>query len=376
MRRCCSLALTAIVLATRLAAAEGEPTTAAATTESTGAVAADSLPALEPAPTDTTGEPKPVISGKRRALAIAAAVVPGFVVRGMGSWLVGEKRAAKRLAAGAVGGLVLAGGFGALVGISNGSPYTIPAIPLVLTGTGALLTTWAEDIWIAAGGSSVNAGPIDEGAWSVEVGETWQHSEYRERLLQRASASMWLGRFGAGVAGLVDTNGESWLAFADLKARVYGDRACRDCITVRAGGRLQRDRADLVTQLVGEVEVHGRLSLGRFDPAMRASFVELSTGIGANRITYASTVSEWDSLLLGRFAWGAYVPGGEVTVYYDHRRDGIAGGIDAWRAAGFMGSYGVNADVRIDGPWSLRGEFQLGAAYLSTLALVYRGGVQ
>jgi hypothetical protein len=175
---------------------------------------------------------------------------------------------------------------------------------------------------------------------------------------------------------MIDTNGESWLVFGDLRGRMFGDAACADCVVARIGGRLQRDRADRVAQLVGEIEIMGRLGLARFDRAFRSNFVELSTGLGVNRITYSSRVSETENLLLGRFAWGSYVPGGEVTVYYDHRRDGLAGGINAWRAAGFIGSFGATAALRIDGPWTLRGEFQIGNAYLSTLALAYRGGAR
>lgn len=319
--------------------------------------------------------PPPSVSPGRRALAIIVAIVPGFVLRGAGSWLVGEKRAAKRLAIGTVGGLVIAGAAGGLIGQSGGNPYTTAAVPLVLVGAGALLTSWVEDIWIAAGGPSISEGPRAEVPWSLELGEVWQHGEYRERLLQRGAASIAYGRFGASTAGLIDTNGEAWLVFADLRARVFGSALRGDWINVRTGGRLQRDRADRVTQLVGELEVSGRLDLTRFERAFRGTFVELSAGLGFDRVTYNSMVSEVDSLLLGRFLWGAYIPArGEFTVYYDHRRDGLAGGIDAWRASGFMGSFGVAADVRIDGPWALRGEFQLGGSYVSTLALAYRGG--
>ncbi len=318
----------------------------------------------------------PEVSGARRALAVVAAIVPGFGLRGIGSWIVGERRTGKRLAKVAVGSLVVAGAAGSLVGLTHANPWTMFAMPLVLAGAGGLLTSWVEDIWIAAGGSALAAGPRAPASWSVELGETWQHDVYRERLLQRAAATVAIGRFGAGTAAMIDTNGESWLVFGDVRARVYGDATCADCIVARVGGRVQRDRADRVTQVVGEVELMGRLGLARFDKNFRSNFVELSSGIGVNRITYASMVSEVESLLLGRFAWGSYIPGGEVTVYYDHRRDGLAGGINAWRASGFIGSFGATAEVRIDGPWTLRGEFQIGNAYLSTLALAYRGGTR
>lgn len=368
MRWCCVLVVAMLVAGTRTAPAEDTPTEPVVSSVATPRESDAEAP-------EPTAEPRPHVSRARRALAITAAIVPGVALRGLGSWLVGEKRAARRLALAAAAGFVVAGGAGGLVGVANGSPHTVPVIPIVIAGAGALLTSWAEDIWIAAGGSAVDARPLALPRYSLELGEVWQHDAYRQRLLQRGAGAVNVGRFGAGVAGMIDTGGDAWLVFADLRARIYGDdAACTDCFTVRTGGRLQRDRDDLVTQLVGEIELIGRLGIGRFDPAFRSTFVELSTGVGLNRVTYASMVNEVTGLLLGRFVWGAYIPGGEVSVFYDHRRDGLAGGIDASRASGFMGSFGASADVRIDGPWALRGEFQIGNAYLSTLALAYRGG--
>ncbi len=377
--RCRALVL-AMLLASTSAHAEGAPSsnahapTVAGVADERGGISTELSEASAPAESPVAVAPAKKLSAGRRALAIGAAIFPGFVLRGAGSWVAGEKRAAVRLAGGAAGGLVLAGIGGGLVGGSNGNPYTMPAVPLVVAGVGGILTSWVEDIWIAAGGAAVHAGPRPPATWTLEVGETWQHDAYRERIYQRVAATAERGRFQARTSGLLSFTRDAWLVFADVRARVLGDAACATCLRVRAGGRLQRDRDDMVTQLVGEVEVEGRLGLARFDRAFHSTFVELSTGLGANRITYASMTSEVESLMLGRFAWGAYVPGGEITLYYDHRRDGLAGGIDAWRASGFMGSFGATADIGVGGAWSLRGEFQLGNAYLTTLALTYRGG--
>jgi len=316
------------------------------------------------------------ISPGRRAIAIASAVMPGFFLRGTGSWVLGNTPAAKRLFLTGAAGLVVAGAFGALIGISNGHPYTIATTPLLLSGAGVWLTSWVEDIWIAATGNDIGRRRAQRiPLWSLEVGETWQHDAYRERIYQRVGANVDVDRFGASALGMYDFGGDAWLAFLDVRARLVGTQRCGDCLTIRTGGRFQRDRADRVTQFVGEIEAIGRLDLQRFGPSFRSTFFELTTGIGANHVIYAGTVSETDTILLGRFAWGTYVPGGEVTIYYDHRRDGLAGGIDAWRAAGFMGSFGAAANVRVHGPWAVRGEFQIGNAYLSTLALSYRGGL-
>jgi hypothetical protein len=345
------------------------------------ATAQPAEPAAPTAVATVTSEPaKPHVSPARRALAITAAIVPGVILRGAGSWVAGEKRAAKRLAIVAAAGLVLAGAAGGLVGGSGGNPYTVPAVPIVLAGAGAILTTWAADIWTAAGGGCVCGRVEAAPPWSIEVGQTWVHDAYRGRIHGRVAGRVELGRVELGAAALGHLGGDAWLAFADARVRILGEAATGAEISdgsrlfVRVGGRVQRDDEDRVTQSVGELEVGGRYDLRHLDGALRASFAEMSTGVGLVRAEYARATTDLDSILLHRFAWGVYLPGGEAQIYYDHRRDGLAGGIAAWRAAGFVGSVGASADLRVHGPWAVRGEVQLGNAWVSTLALSYRGG--
>jgi hypothetical protein len=335
--------------------------------------------APEPTATATVTE-KPRVSPARRALAITAALVPGIVLRGAGSWVAGEKRAGKRLAVVAAVGLLVAGAAAGLVGGTGGNPYTVPAVPFVLAGAGAILTTWAADIWTAAGGGCV-CGRVDAAPpWSLEVGETWLHDAYRGRVHGRIAGRVELGRVDVGAAALLHLGGDAWLTFADARVRILGAAATGTEISdgsrlyARVGGRVQHDDDDLVTQAVGELEIGGRYDLRHLDAALRASFLEMSTGFGFDRATYASMRSELDTILLHRFAWGVYVPGGEAQLYYDHRRDGLAGGIAAYRAAGFVGSVGASADIRVHAPWAVRGDVQIGNAWVSTLALSYRGG--
>src|SRR5688572_23849258 len=55
------------------------------------------------------------LSPGRRALAITAAIIPGIVVRGAGSWVAGENRTAKRLFYVMGGALAAAGVFGGVI---------------------------------------------------------------------------------------------------------------------------------------------------------------------------------------------------------------------------------------------------------------------
>lgn len=362
MRPFCVLAV-AVLVASRGAAAEPQPSPEEGRTE-----------LVQPSP--------PHISPARRALAIAAAIVPGIVVRGAGSWVAGEKRAAKRLALVAGGSLVVGAIGGAFIGPTGGSPYTMPMVPLVVLGVGGFMTTWVADVFTAAGGGCVCGRVLATAPWSLEVGETWQHDAYRGRVHARVAGRIELGRVDVGGAALLHVGGDAWLGFADARVRILGEAASGHVIAdgsrllARVGGRVQRDDVDRVTQVVGEVEVIGRYDLRRLDPALRASFVQMSTGIGGNDVTYAGEADELDSILLGTFAWGMYLPTGELALYYDHRRDGLAGGIAAWRAAAYVGSVGAAIDIGIHGPWALRGDLQFGNAWLTTLALSYRGGTR
>jgi hypothetical protein len=325
-------------------------------------------------------EPRPQISTARRAGAIAAAIFPGIVVRGLGSYLVGEKRAARRLLYSAAGGGALMATSGAFVGGSGGNPYVVwPQVPLLLVGTGAFVSSWFTDIYVAAGGGELDARPRALPPFAVEASMTWQHDAYRERALAGAAGRFEIGRVGLGASGLV--GGGAALVELDAHVRILGAPATGDVIAcgnrlyARLGGRWYRDKPDDLSQLVAEVEITGRYDLANLDPALGATFFEASTGIGALRATYADTAHDWGSELLGGFGWGVYVgTRGEVKAFYEHRRDGLVGGIAAYRAAGFVGSVGGIVDLRVIGPWGVRAELDIGNAWVSTLALVYRGG--
>jgi hypothetical protein len=339
---------------------------------------------VAPAAAEPAAEPPPPqeLSPLRRTAAIAAALGPGAVVRGAGSWVAGERRTAQQLLRASTLGLVIAGGAGLLVGITGGNEYTIvPGVPLVIGGAGTWLTAWAADVWTAAGGPRVRAPARAPVPLALDAGVTWQHGPYDRRALARTTARVESGPIAVGAGALADVTGGRHVALGDVQLRLRGPAptgervADASRLVVRAGVRFDRDASDRVSMVTGELELRGRLDLGHLDRVLDGTFVELATGLGAVRAKQGRGAADLDSILLGRFAWGAYLCRfGEVSVFYDHRRDGLAGGLAAGRAAGFFGSVGATAEVRIVGPWAVRGELELGNAWVSTLALGYRGG--
>jgi hypothetical protein len=323
------------------------------------------------------------ISAQRRAAAIGLAIVPGVLVHGVGAWTVNERRTGTTLLAAGALGLGVAALSGLLVGGSGGNPYTIiPGVPLAVAGGGLFLQSWFTDIWVAAGGERVVGQPRATAPWSVELGTSWLHDAYRERALLRGGGRLELGRVDLGAIALVDAAGDAAIGMADVRVRVLGEPASGDVIddgsrvSVRVGSRYHRDDADRTRQWTQEIAIDGRLDLDRIDRHFRPSFVELGAGVGLVHVKYGDTMEkEWSSELLTRFAWGAYLgTRGEAMLFYEHTRDGLVGGLPAWRAAGFLGSVGAALDLRVHGPWAVRGQLEIGNAWLTTLAIAYRGG--
>jgi hypothetical protein len=328
----------------------------------------------------STAGAEPTVSTRRRTAAIAAAVFPGVLVRGTGSYLVHDKRTAKRLlvTAGIGAGAMLAGGLAS--GGTGGNHYFIwPAVPLLVSGTGLFVQTWLADIYRAAGADTGR--PRAQTPWSIEAGTTVVHDAYRDRVLWRATARGAHGRGELAATAFLASSGDYKAAHVDGVVRILGAAPTGDAIEdgswlgVRATGRWRKDDEDAVRVLTAEIEVMGRLDLDHLSPVLHGSFAEITTGVGIERARLADTAHETGGLLLGRFAWGYYLcERGELKLFYDHRRDSHAGGIAAGRAAGFVGSAGGAVDLRVWGPWAARAELEFGSAWVGTVALRFQGG--
>jgi hypothetical protein len=326
----------------------------------------------------------PEVSTKRRLAAIGAAIVPGVVVHGSGSWVLRERRTATRLAiTGWIGLGAMAVG-GAAVGITGANEYMVVwGVPVIIAGAGLAIPTWFADIWHAAGGPKVRGEAHAASPWMLELGTTYLHDAYRERALVRTAGRIELGRVGLGAATLVDAEGRASTGEVETRVRLVGapahGRAVGDGsrLYVRAAVRRHADDDDRVTIATGEAEVGTRYDLQRLDRNLAGNFVEISLGMGMQRVRYAGEVTDYDSLFLGRFGWGLYLgQHSELITFYDHRRDSLAGGIAAGRAAGFVGSVGASLDLRLGGPFAFAGELEIGNAWVVTAGLRYHGGTR
>ncbi|MEZ4400573.1 MAG: hypothetical protein R3B06_11175 [Kofleriaceae bacterium] len=322
---------------------------------------------------DGRAEPPPV-SPARRAAAVGLAAVPGLVVPGLGARTVGQPRAARRLlvTAGVGLGLIVVGGVPIAATYGSGK-VVVPGVPMVVTGVGLFLGRWWADIYTAAGG---HGAPRGLPGLEVGVDGRWRRHPYlgdqgqlgldgrwrRDRWELRGHAEL----APTGLAG----------ARLDGRVRLWAPRGRVVAVTgtavdLRVGTLGRRDRSVDPTRYTGEVAVRARLDLADLDPGLGGSFLDGEAGLGLELTDYAVGDPDVNGVLLSRVGWGVYLPcgRGEVAGFYDHRRDGPAGGLAAGRAAGFFGSVGVAAEVVVTPAWTAAATVEVGGAWVSTLGI-------
>lgn len=342
--------------------------------------AASASPAPSPPAEPDTGAPSDdsaEISAARRAAAIALAVFPGVVARGFGSQVAERPRTRNRLLqlAGVGAASLVVGGAPILATYGSGK-VIVPGAHLVVAGAGLLVGSWLSDIYAAAGGDRLGGHAQVLPPLVVELTTMWQRDDYLgDRVFAAPAADLrrgpWLGR----ASGLFAFDGSAYGGRIDAERRAWSVRPADTPHTgtslgIRSALQYHAERDQGFALTTGELAVRARLDLGDLDHGLRGTFVDLDEGLGLELVDYDHAGVEVNTILLSRFAWGMYLPhDGEVSAFYDHRRDHLAGGLAAGRAAGFFGSVGGDAEVTITTGWRVLARVELGSSLLTTIGV-------
>lgn len=355
-------------------------------TSALAAPATDEVPPADPAPPAPSQTTDPLDPGP---LSIGAAVIPGVLVHGAGTYVAGDKAGGKALlyAEGIGLGLILIGGGGlAITGASRRL-----AGPLTYTtgaGAGLFLGSWVVDLYGAAtGGREVAPG---RALPSYQLAAGWRYvydPQFEYRHFAHLDGQWRLGAtaFDATLWQAVDdgnqriSGGVSHRLLGDIKDRQRGDH-----LTVRGGAIWHDYDTEGFSTLSLEGALSGRLDLDAIGDAFRGAFIDASGGWALEFYDYdlpgVSLGEDTFDLLLMRVGLGAYLGGGpyggEISVYYDHRRDDLAGGYSAdGIGVGFLGSLGLAGVIPINDHWAIDLDAQYGSAVILGAGLRYRGGV-
>ncbi len=357
----CSAALVAALpqIAVLLVVATAPPADARALAELDTSTTAPTAPALDVGP-------------GHRALAVGAALVPGLLLHGSGHFVLGDSDTAGTLLM--LEGIGLLGIVGGLAGIAitgaSGKTVT-PLTGITIGGAGLFTTTFVADLYGVFGVAPSRAQPLTPIETSLGV------AYVSDRIFEYGVFSTWSLDLRFDDLRLSPS---AWVALDDDNARLRGE------VAYRVAGDSRAAYLDLVGALThhhygsegfaittGELAVASRLGTDWLIPALAGTFVEGAFGVGLEGHRFFDLATHSATLLVGGFAFGAYLPRGEVALYYDHRHDGFAAGL---KMAG-LGS-GVGGHLGARGEWffgdlGVRVGAETGSAHVVSAALVYRG---
>lgn len=351
------------------------------------------LGTASPARSDDRGPPS--------AVAAATAVVPGALVHGTGHLVMGRKKTGMKLLVWEGIGLGLLGG-GLLAVRATGASRRVvsPLTYVTLAGASLFFLTLAADLYgTLAPLDARGAGPSQLPWIETRFGVRGIHDPtFAYGLLLEQGIDWRKGPVRVSPSAtfaLDDTNRRLRIETA---YRVKGPRPETTDAPVEGaeppssppndGSFVDLDGAvmdhaytsDGFARTTGELAIHGRLDLVRMAGDLRGSFIEGSAGAALASIRYRAGNTETDQLLLGRFGFGFYLgkawrPRGEVTAFYDHRRDGYVAGMKVpGIGAGFLGSVGAAGRYFLDERWGVQLDVQAGSAIAGGASILFREG--
>jgi hypothetical protein len=330
----------------------------------------------------------------RRALAVAAAVVPGILVHGAGHWVNGQPCTAKRLIKSeAVSLTALAVGIPTLA-LTGGSRYlATPAILLTMGGFGIIFAAIGADIYGVTGAARYAGEPtLVRPRWETELGVMRvynPHFDFNWLVTQSLASNVGRARFSAALDTALD--GPHARYRLGSKVRIVGalpNAAALDGSYFDLGALVGEQRflgMGFVTDSIDFVAA-GRVDLGRFAPTFRGSFADFSAGVQFSRTSYRifgmSVDSDSETMLLGRIGFGAYLgrgkrSGGEAMAYYDHRRDDYAAGIKLpGYGNGMVGHVGLSGRYFLTSQLGVGVLLETGSSHVAGLSLLFRAGAK
>ncbi len=327
------------------------------------------------------GEASDAPPGKPGPLPVAVAAVPGLLASGAGHWVMGDSRTGRRLIAlKGIGAAALASGGGYIWATGASRRGTGLAAAVMVAGGSLFFGTWLADIYGAAGGRTGRPRVVLP---RLELDAGWMHvrdPQFSYDQFAFLDAELGLGAFRVRPSAEVAIGADNQRFRLEVARRLRGPGGSApsgDGSFFEIGGAASFHRygdEDHFSVIGAELFASGRYDLARIGESLTGSFFELELGLGGERVDYAVEGSEedWNDLLLGRCAFGMYLGGrGEAALFYDHRRDGYAGGLSPWdkNGSGFLGSTGVTGFFYFTDRIGVRAEYAMGAAHVAQLGL-------
>lgn len=321
----------------------------------------------------------------RRRLAPVVSLLAGPVVHGAGAMTGCHRLTGRRLgiAQGVGFGMILVGGAG--LAISGASRKTVaPLAMIAIPGVGAFFISWFADVYAAITDGRSPGRPGVNTPYELRLGYFYVHDpQFDHGSFARAGITGWLGKQRLFVDADVALDADTQRVRLGAARRFLGGTGRGSYVELLVAGTYQRFGTDGFRTFSGEVSLGGRVDLEDVAPALVGSFVEGELGLGLQGIGYEVTgggvSQDTHALLLARVAWGLYLgSSGELSIAYDHRRDGLEGGLSVESvAAGNLGFLQLSGRGWFGAAprWGLSADLTVGSAWIAGISLLHRGAL-
>ncbi len=370
------LALASLILAAASGAAGAQAQAPPRNAHAEGANESEAVAAGESAP-------PPGCTRWRRRLAPVVSLLAGPVVHGAGAMTGCHRLTGRRLgiAQGVGFGMILVGGAG--LASSGASRRTVaPFAMIAIPGVGAFFISWFADVYAAITDGRSMGRPGVNAPYELRLGYRYVHDpQFDHGSFVHAGITGWIGKQRLWLDTDVALDADTQRVRVGAARRFLGGTGRGSYAELVVAGTYQRFGTDGFRTFSGEVSLGGRVDLVDVAPALVGSFVEGELGLGLQGIGYEATgggvSQDTHSLLLARVGWGLYLgSSGELVIAYDHRRDGLEGGLSVESvAAGNLGFLQLTGRGWFGAAprWGLSADLTVGSAWIVGLTLLHRG---
>jgi hypothetical protein len=319
-----------------------------------------------------------------------AAIGPGFLVRGAGTFVAGDRLTARRLLFGELAGVLGIVGGGAVLATSGASRKLIGVgVPIVLAGSALFFTSYLADLYGAITGGRDDHAPSWSAPANLELGYRYVYDpQFRYASFAHTRADLRLHALRLSPEAWVALDDDNQRLRVELAYRLHGPRPTRrtpdgSYVDLSTAFTSHRYASDDFAVHTSEFSIDARFDLAHVGRSLRGAFVEGSLGAGLELYDFAvrgASGLDGSGLLLGRFGFGVYfgvddLHTGELLVYYDHRHDDFAAGLGVQGlGGGFLGHLGASGHFFVSQHWAATLLFEVGSAYVSGLGVRHRWG--
>jgi hypothetical protein len=312
----------------------------------------------------------------RKPIAVAAAIVPGLAVHGTGHFVARKPAIGRRLLIAEGVGLGMTVSSLAIIAATGASRRIVtPLAMMTVTGVGLFAVSALADIYGVAAREGGYGTPLVTLPWietSAGVRGVYDPQFSYGAVVDQA-IDVRLSRVRVRLEAMQAPAGAFSRTAALLGVRILSTPD-HSFIDLEGGLSDRAYRGDGFSATTLEGRLASRLNLEHFASTMRGSFAELMLGTAIVSYRYAAGGVTADDLLLVRVGYGVYLGArSEMSLYYDHRRDTIAGGgLFRGIGAGYAGYFGLDARYFFDRQWGIAIDARAGGAYIAGASLIFR----